>query len=192
MEGDDWNNVGSYQLVPGEVKDFHKRKSLEAQCLERIQQRLDDQFQQVAKEFGLPEDLLQNRGKKQKAVEENNITTLDKHYQGEKRHETQSPNSKNNNGEGGTMVQLDNKAVEENTTKHQENNTSDEDSNDESKESTDESENSVNTEQINFKRMIDRCTVERRESKRQHRTVKKTSNRGEQRQRMDQRRKKSQ
>jgi len=165
LEDDDWNNVGSYQLVPGEVKDFHKRKSLEAQRLERIQQQLDDQFQQAAKEFGLPMDLLQNGGKKQKAVEENNVTTADKHYQEKKqkkRHETQSPNSKNNNGEGGGMVQLHNEAVEENTTKHQENNTSDEDSNDESKESTDESVNSVNTEQMNFKRMIDRCTVERK------------------------------
>jgi len=68
-----------------------------------------------------------------------------------KQHETQSPNSKNNNGEGGTIVQLDNEAMEENTTKHQENNMSDEDSNDESEESTDESVNSVNTEQMNFK-----------------------------------------
>ncbi len=49
LEDDDWNKVGSYQLVPGEVKDFHKRKSLEAQRLERIQQGLDNQFQQVAK-----------------------------------------------------------------------------------------------------------------------------------------------
>jgi hypothetical protein len=138
LEDDNWNKVGSYQLVPGKVKDFHKRKSLEAQRLEHIQQQLDDQFQQVAKEFGLPMDLLQNGGKKQKAVEENNVTTLDKHYQEKKRHETQSPNSKNNNGEGGAMVQLDNEAVEENTTKHQENNTSDEDSNDESKNCSDE------------------------------------------------------
>jgi hypothetical protein len=85
LEGDDSNNVGSYQLVPGEVKDFHKRKSLEAQCLERIQQQLDDQFQQVEKEFGLPKDLLLNGGKKPKAVEENNVTTLDEHYQGGKK-----------------------------------------------------------------------------------------------------------
>jgi hypothetical protein len=89
----------------------NQSKSLEAQRLEHTQQWLDDQFQQVAKEFGLPMDLLQNGGKKQKPVEENNVTTLDKHYQEKKWPETQSPNSKNNNGEGGTMVQLDNKAV---------------------------------------------------------------------------------
>ena len=39
---------------------------------------------------------------------------------------------------------------------------SDEDSNDESEESMDESVNSVNTEQMNFKWMIDRCTMEQK------------------------------
>jgi hypothetical protein len=84
LEDDDWNKVGSYQLVPGEVKDFHKRISLEAQCLECIQQGLENQFQQVAKEFGLPKDLLLNGAKKPKAAEEDNITNLDEHYQKKK------------------------------------------------------------------------------------------------------------
>jgi len=33
----EWNKIGTYQLEAGHVKNYHKRKSLEAQQLERIQ-----------------------------------------------------------------------------------------------------------------------------------------------------------
>jgi hypothetical protein len=77
MGEEDWNKVGSYQLAPGQVKDYRKRKSLEAQRLQCIQDGLDLQFQQVAKEYGMPQLVTYNSRKKQKSVEGKDIITLD-------------------------------------------------------------------------------------------------------------------
>jgi len=77
LREEDWNKVGSYQLAPGQVKDYCRRKSLEAQQLQHIQDGLDLQFQQVAKEYGMPQFVTYNSRKKQKSVEDKDIITLD-------------------------------------------------------------------------------------------------------------------
>jgi hypothetical protein len=46
----EWNKIGTYQLEAGHVKNYHKRKSLEAQQLERIQQGFDDTLLKAAVE----------------------------------------------------------------------------------------------------------------------------------------------
>jgi hypothetical protein len=52
--------IGELQLENGHVKDFHKRKSLEAKRLQNIQQEYIENWDKTAKQFGLPEDLCYN------------------------------------------------------------------------------------------------------------------------------------
>jgi hypothetical protein len=58
--GEDSIKIGEFQLENGHVKDFHKRKSLEAQWLQSIQQEYIENWEKTAKQFGLPEDLCYN------------------------------------------------------------------------------------------------------------------------------------
>jgi len=56
--GEESVKIGEFQLENGHVKDFHKRKSLEAQRLQSIQQEYIENWEKTAKQFGLPEDKL--------------------------------------------------------------------------------------------------------------------------------------
>jgi hypothetical protein len=58
--GEESMKIGEFQLENGHVKDFHKRKSLEAQRLQSIQQEYIENWEKTAKQFGLPEDLCYN------------------------------------------------------------------------------------------------------------------------------------
>ena len=53
----EWNKISTYQLEAGHVKNYHKRKSLEAQWLEQMQPGFDNALLKAAVENNLPQDL---------------------------------------------------------------------------------------------------------------------------------------
>ena len=57
---EEWCMLDEFQLVDGEAKDFPTRKSLEGQRLSGILQQFNEGVTTVAKEYGMPTDLVQN------------------------------------------------------------------------------------------------------------------------------------
>jgi hypothetical protein len=52
--------LGEYQLIEGEMDQYHQRKSLEAMRLEKVVTTFNDDYSTLAKESGLPVDLVNN------------------------------------------------------------------------------------------------------------------------------------
>lgn len=57
---DDWRLLGEYQLIEGEMDQYQRRKSLEAMRLEKVVTTFNDDYSKLAKESGLPVDLVNN------------------------------------------------------------------------------------------------------------------------------------
>ena len=57
---DDWRLLGEYQLIEGEMDQYQRRKSLEAMRLEKVVTTFNDNYSKLAKESGLPVDLVNN------------------------------------------------------------------------------------------------------------------------------------
>ncbi len=57
---EDWCMLDEFQLVDGEAKDFPTCKSLEGQRLSGILQHFNEGVTKVAKECGMPTDIVQN------------------------------------------------------------------------------------------------------------------------------------
>jgi hypothetical protein len=67
---DDWRLLGEYQLIEGEMDQYHRRKSLEAMRLEKVVTTFNDDYSKLAKESGLPVDLVNNtnQGKRKQGI----------------------------------------------------------------------------------------------------------------------------
>lgn len=129
--GEESMKIGEFQLENGHVKDFHKRKSLEAQRLQSIQQEYIENWEKTAKQFGLPEDLCYNTtfDGKVKQKKKSEICSTKQSPKGEKEHTTETGDS--------------------------------EQECDDCTEDTKTTVGSVNTEQINFKRMLEKYSNNR-------------------------------
>jgi hypothetical protein len=145
----EWNKIGTYQLEAGHVKNYHKRKSLEAQRLEQIQCGFDDALVKAAVEHNVPQDLghvtVKKRRKDSQITETPENASL---------HEENAEDAK----QSATKPQQSIKDSEEE--QHEEDDCSQLDTEEDSEE---QSKGSINTEQMNFRKIIDGLSRERKE-----------------------------
>jgi hypothetical protein len=53
-----WRAIAEHILIESQVSDLHGRKSLEAQCLDKVKKRLRDQYKAVAEAANMPRGLM--------------------------------------------------------------------------------------------------------------------------------------
>jgi hypothetical protein len=155
----EWNKIGTYQLEAGHVKNYHKRKSLEAQWLERIQQGFDNALLKAAVENNVPQDLGHSTVKKRRKDSQitmmpDNTSSYEENAEDSKQSTTKQQQSvqdltivEDNNSAGNDVAEFNENGESQESIEDDEDECSQSDTDEDSEE---QSKGSINTEQMNF------------------------------------------